>query len=390
MEEKNANKKAYTFSDVLIVPKYSEIESRRNVDLSSDFGGFKMELPIFSANMKSVTEEKMAIAMSENGGIGILHRFCSIENAVKMILSVKNHFENAISNGESYSSGNSSVYFKFENKLENKFMEETGSYSMSSTIKPVCKKDFIVGVSIGVQEEDKERFSKLYDVGARIFVIDIANGFCKLMKDMVCWIKSQNLKDIHVIGGNIATAEGAYELAEWGVNCVKVGIGPGSACLTRKNTGIGVPQLYALETVCEEFKRQGVKDVKIISDGGMNSIGDIAKSLKFADACMLGSMVSGTTETPGMVFTNEKGEFYKTYMGSASGENKLKNGGGNEFVEGVAKTILFRGHVRHILKHIRHGLQSSFSYVGANNLKEFQEKCEFIEITSGGRTESKL
>lgn len=385
MEEKNTSKKAYTFSDVLIVPKYSEIESRRNVDISSDFEKFKIELPIFSANMKSITEEKMAIAMAENAGIGILHRFCSIENAVKMFLAVKNHFEN-ITDGESISVGNSSIYFHVDNKIT----ETSGSCTMSSIVKPICKRDFNVGVSIGVQEEDKERFSKLYEAGSRIYVIDIANGFCKLMKDIVCWIKSQNLKDIYVIGGNIATAEAAYELAEWGVNCVKCGIGPGSACLTRKNTGIGVPQLYALETIAEEFRRQGVKSVKIISDGGMSSIGDIAKSLKFADACMLGSMISGTTETPQDVSVGADGSFFKTYFGSASLENKIANYGANEYIEGISKIVPFRGHVKHILRHIKQGLQSAFSYVGANDLQEFQEKCEFIEITGGGKTESKI
>lgn len=226
MEEKNTSKKAYTFSDVLIVPKYSEIESRRNVDISSDFGKFKIELPIFSANMKSITEEKMAIAMAENAGIGILHRFCSIEEAVRMFSAVKNHFENPVPNGESYSVGNSNACFQVDNQI----VQTSSSCSMSSTVKPICKRDFNVGVSIGVQEDDKDRYTKLYEAGARIFVIDIANGFCKLMKDMVCWIKSQNLKDVYIIGGNIATAEGAYEMAEWGVDCVKVGIGPG--CFT--------------------------------------------------------------------------------------------------------------------------------------------------------------
>lgn len=387
MEEKNTNKKAYTFSDVLIVPKYSEIESRRNVDISSDFGKFKIELPIFSANMKSITEEKMAIAMAENFGIGILHRFCSIDDAVKMFLNVKNHFENSIPNGESYSVDNSSAYFQVDNQV----VQTSSSCSMSSTIKPICKRDFNVGVSIGVQEDDKDRFSKLYDAGARIYVIDIANGFCKLMKDTVYWIKSQNLKDIYVIGGNVATAEGAYELADWGVNCVKCGIGPGSACLTRKNTGIGVPQLYALEMIAEEFKNQGIKNVKIISDGGMSSIGDLSKSLRFADACMLGKMLAGTTETPNDVAVAEDGSFFKHYYGSASLQNKVStNNGANEYIEGVSKIVPFRGHVKHILRHIKQGLQSCLAYTNSRNLQEFKQNCEFIEITSGGKSESKI
>jgi len=163
-----------------------------------------------------------------------------------------------------------------------------------------------------------------------------------------------------------------------------------SACLTRKNTGIGVPQLYALESIREEFFKQGIKDVKIIADGGMSSIGDIAKSMKFSDAIMTGSMLAGTTETPGEVFTNEHGDFYKVYAGSASGESKVSNGNANEFVEGVVKTVPFRGHVKHVLKHIRQGLQSAYSYVGAKTTPEFQKKCDLGEMTAGGKRESKI
>jgi len=164
-----------------------------------------------------------------------------------------------------------------------------------------------------------------------------------------------------------------------------------SACLTRKNTGIGVPQLYALESIREEFSKQGIKNVEIIADGGMSSIGDIAKSLRFADACMLGGMLAGTTETPGEVMVGEDGSFLKNYFGSASTQNKIStNNGANEYIEGVAKTVPFRGHVRHILKHIKHGLQSSLAYTNSKNLKEFKQNCEFIEITSGGKTESRI
>lgn len=372
---------AYTFSDVLIVPKYSEIESRRNVDLSSDFGNFKIGLPVFSANMKAITGSQMAIAMAKSEGMGILHRFCSIEQSVQDFIAVKQYFEdkeitvthNSCSAKEAFPSsiGNSETNYCFEPMLK--------KYSNK-----------VVGVSIGVQEEDKDRFGKLYEVGARIFCIDIAHGHCKLMKNIISWIKSQNLKDIHIIAGNVATVDGAYDLCEWGASSVKIGIGPGSACLTRKNTGVGVPQLYALESISEDFRRQGIKDIKIIADGGLSSTGDIAKCLKYAHAACLGSMLSGVTETPGNVFTNDKGEFYKTYMGSASGENKTSNGNANEFVEGVAKTVPFRGHVKHVLKNIKDGLQSAFSYVGARNLEEFQQKCEFVRITSGGRSESKI
>jgi len=385
MEEKNINKKAYTFSDVLIIPKYSEIESRKNVDISAKMGDLILDLPVVSANMKTVTGPAMAIAMSENGGMGVLHRFCSIDQAVQDFMTVKEHFENRVTTSSSGTNGGLYIFVNGDEKAK-KIVSTT---SNDNDNRYVVSKPWSVGVSVGVQDEDKERFVKLYEAGARIFFIDIAHGFCKLLKDITKWIREQNLKDLYVVGGNAATADGAYSLVEWGVDAIKCGIGPGSACLTRKNAGVGVPQLYALETIKNDFVHQGLKN-PIIADGGMSSTGDIAKALKFADAVMLGGMLAGTTETPGSVFTNDKGEFYKTYMGSASGENKVGNSSANEFIEGIAKTIIFRGHVKHVLRHIRQGLQSAFSYVGANNLQEFQEKCEFIEITSGGKIESKI
>lgn len=396
MEDLISCREAYTFSDVLIVPKYSEIDSRRNVSLASDFGNFTIDLPIIAANMKTICGPSMAIAMAENGGMGILHRFCTIEQAIQDFLSVKNEFE---SSGEPVTSSFNStpgVVLHVSGTMEKPDMHwESGEVhtlnsGLSSTIVSKRIPNGVVGVSIGVQEEDRVRFEKLYESGARIFCIDIAHGHCKLMKETIEWIKSQNLSGVYIIAGNVATVDGAYNLAEWGANAVKVGIGPGAACLTRKNTGVGIPQLYALDIISEDFSKQGIKNVKIIADGGMSSIGDISKSMRFSHAVMLGSMLAGTTETPGTVFTNDKGEFYKVYAGSASGENKVSNGNTNEFIEGVAKTVVFRGHVKHILRHMRHGLQSAFSYVGANNLKEFQEKCEFVWISDGGRKESKI
>lgn len=158
-----------------------------------------------------------------------------------------------------------------------------------------------------------------------------------------------------------------------------------SVCETRKNTGVGVPQLGALDSI-----REACPDIKIIADGGIKSNGDIAKALKFADAVMIGSFISGTSETPGHVYEDKDGKFYKTYGGSASAENKVKNGGNNAFVEGVMTTVPFRGHVKHILRKTKGNLQSSFSYSGAWNLREFHEKAEFIFITGGGKSESKI
>jgi IMP dehydrogenase len=351
--------KALTFSDVSIIPRYSEIGTRRGIetggeiDLTSDFGPFKLRLPVFAANMKSICGPKMAIAMRLSGGMGILHRFCSNEDAVQDFLEV-------VECGELKS---------FEENVWN------------------------VGVSVGVQAEDKVRFNALYDAGARIFCIDIAHGHSKMMKDMIKFVKTYD--GVYIIAGNIATGEGASDLIEWGANCVKVGIGPGAACETRKNTGVGVPQLTACEWVHNAVVRaSNGRNIKIIADGGIRVSGDIPKALKYVDAVMVGSFIAGTEETPGAVFRDDNGDDYKVYQGSASGENKVSNGKPNEYVEGISLKVKFRNHVKYILSEggtsIREGLQSSFSYVGARTLPEFKMNCDFMEMSSGGKRESKL
>jgi IMP dehydrogenase len=345
-------KQAYTYSDVLIKPKYSEIETRSSVDVSVKINNLKLKLPVVSANMKAVTGSKMASTIAKNGGLGLLHRFCTIEDNIKM--------------------------FQEANDLlikENKIVSYTGS-----------DYNFNVGVSIGVKEEDKERFEKLYEAGARIFCVDVAHGHNINVKRTLQWLNGLDCrKEVTVIAGNIATPEAYNDLVQWGADVVKVGIGPSPVCRTRFNTGCGVPQLFALEEIYYESCKLN-NPISIIADGGISHVGDIAKALKYADCVMLGSMISGTSETPGHVFRSEDNEYYKVYGGSASGENK----GENKFVEGVIKTVKFKGKVKYVLREIEHGLQSAFSYVGAKNHKEFQEKCEFNFLSYGSQKESKI
>jgi IMP dehydrogenase len=337
----------YTFNDVLIKPQYSEVLSRSNVDLSCKLGNHTFNLPAISANMKTITGSAMASIMNDYGGLGILHRFCAIEDNVKM-------YEEAVG---------------------------------------LCKSDKKqIGVSIGVQEEDKRRFEELYQVGARIFCVDVAHGHHVLVKNMLQWINDQiflwdrnSRGKITLIAGNIATPEAYYDLTEWGADAIKCGIGNGKKCTTRYAAGVGYPQLSALEEIYNQSKSQ-LKYPSIIADGGLNYVGDIAKALKYADMVMIGNMISGTTETPGKVFKGPDGTYYKVYGGSASGENK----GENKFVEGVTSTIPFKGKVKYILKEIKEGLQSSCSYVGAHNLIKFKAKCEFVRISDGASRESKF
>jgi IMP dehydrogenase len=341
---------AFTFSDVLIKPKYSEIISRAHIDLTSTFGPEVIKLPVMSANMKDVTGPKMAVAMAEYGAVGTLHRFNDIETSVQ---DFKDFYELA-------------QHDILEKGLKNL------PYNM-----PV--------VSIGVQEEDKKRFDALYEAGARLYCIDVAHGHHILVKQMINWIRNKDLLSVTIIAGNIATGEAAYDLADWGAKIVKVGIGPGAVCRTRQRTGVGVPQLQALEDVRNEINQYNLK-IQVIADGGIKEIGDIPKCLKYANIVMIGSVISGTSETPGRVFTNPEGQFYKIYGGSASGENKKDN----RFVEGMVKMVPFRGHVKYILREIEDGIRSAYSYVGARNLEEFQKNCEFVNMTNNGAQESKI
>jgi len=325
--------KALTYSDVLIIPAYSEIKSRQNVEISTFVSGaISLSLPVISSNMKTITGSDMAIEMRKSGGLGILHRFCSIKEAI----------------------------LEYEK----------------------CRK-IITGVSVGVKNADKNRIDELIEHGVRIFCIDVAHGHHVLVKDMLKYFNSA--LNVVVIAGNVATYDGAKALIDWGADVIKVGLGPGSVCYTRKNTGVGVPQLYALHEA-----RRAVEDCKtdtgIIADGGITCVGDIAKALKYADAVMIGNLIAGTTETPGMVVKRRDGLYYKTYGGSASAETK----GETKFVEGMVEDVPFKGKVKYILREIKEGLQSAFSYVGAKNLNEFQMKCEFLEISSGTKVESKF
>ena len=339
-----------TFNDVLIEPQYSEVLSRSTVDLTSNMGKFELILPVISANMKDITGPKMAFAMAEHGGMGILHRF---------VKEGSNPDEEAVRE-----------YIETEN-----LMKEVDMPFYSDK-----------GVSIGVQESDKKRFGNLYSHGADIFCIDVAHGHHILVKNMIQWILQQiKRQPICIIAGNIATVQAAKDLTEWGADIVKVGIGPGGVCMTRKNTGVGVPQLHALAEI-----RGACPNIKMIADGGIKSTGDIAKALKYANAVMLGSFLAGTSETPGDVFESPDGQYYKVYGGSASGERKVQNGQSHKHVEGVVKMVPFRGKVKYILRKIGENLQSSFSYSGATNLREFQEKAILREISGSAKQESKL
>jgi len=347
-----------TFNDVLFVPQYSEIEHRREISTATNMGKFLLDLPLVSANMKDITGPKMVVAMARQGGLGILHRFGTVADNVA-------DFEEART-------------LLSECKT---FTEGEGHTSMPKWMTP----DYAVGVSVGVSGQEQERFNALYANGAKLFTVDVAHGHHILVRKMIGYMREQAGNSICIIAGNVATPKGAIDLSRWGANIIKVGIGPGGSCVTRRNTGVGVPQLKAIANIREAFP-----DVVMISDGGVKNYGDIPKALKYANAVMVGSMIAGTSETPGHVYENEEGEHYKVYGGSASGERKTENGGKNAFVEGVVKMVKFKGKVKYILRTARESTQTSLSYAGCDNLSTFRHDSVLEKIGSGAKSESRL
>jgi len=342
-----------TFSDILIKPQYSEIESRQNIDISSNMGKLVLSLPIVSSNMPQITGWKMAVEMCNNGGLGILHRFMSIEDNVK-------------------------------------------EYNMAiSHVNKACWQT-LVGVSVGVKNEEKKRFDKLYEAGARLITIDIASGHSKLMKEMVKWIRARTQTNIRsasaeviLIAGNIATPEAVMDLEEWGADIAKIGIGGGSVCRTRSNTGVGVCQLQAIMDISRVAK------IPTISDGAIKTAGDVAKALIFTDAVMIGGVLAGCSETPGSAFAEPGTDltnrtYYKLFGGSASQENKESNNQSGRFSEGETIKVPFKGHCKYLLREISDGLKSCFSYCNARNLYEYRQKVKYSIITSSGKEESKF
>ena len=340
--------KAYTFDDILIVPQFSFIESRKDVNLTTYLSSdVSLKLPVLSANMDTITGSDMAITMAKNGGMGILHRFWSIEDNVN----------------------------SFKTVLE-------ASISPSS-----------VGVSIGLGQKEKERFEALYFAGARVFCLDVAHGAQMSVVEQVNYIK--NWDDITIIVGNFASGESVLEFDRFtggSVHAYKIGIGGGSVCSTRIKTGVGYPQLSAITDCVSVIKEHGL-GCAVIADGGIKNPGDVAKALAAgADSVMIGGMFAGTTETPGEIIYPEGEQAYgiKTYRGSASLESYIDQGKTSDWrtAEGISTTVPHKGSVVNVLKDIEGGVRSAMTYVGAYNLLEFYHKAEFIEVSSATQIEN--
>ena len=396
-------KKYLTYDDVNIVPKYSELESRSDVKLNTRFTkNTELTIPIVSSPMDTITEEKMAVEMMEWGGVGIIHRFMDIDKQARMMKSLHYQWDRYFTP----LSGNDNEEEKTLDKVWDEWWDNIKHWTH-----PPEKSDFedlherlewrermLLDddiwrkrprcAAIGVTGDWFERAQELVKNGCNVLLIDVAHGHHKLVGEAVEKIK-KNISGVEVIAGSIATRYAAKYLCEKGVDGLRVGVGNGSLCETRIRTGIGIPQFSALLDICSITDDY---NVPVIADGGVRYVGDICKGLGCgADSVMLGSLLAGTKETPGDItkvgeWPNER--LYKKYRGSASIDSKGDRGEYNN-VEGNSKIIPYKGKVKRILSDICDGLSSSFSYVGARDILDFQSKCEFVKVTQAGTIEAK-
>jgi IMP dehydrogenase len=395
-------KKYLTYDDVNIVPKYSELESRDKVKLNTQFTkNTELTIPIVSSPMDTVTEEDMAIEMMEWGGVGVIHRFNTIEEQSKMMKSLHREWDSWFDIGTNIRGDDE------ERTIDKEWQEWWDGYSRSN---PPTKEDWKdlkdrffwadsmirdekawkkkpLCAAIGVTGDYLERAKELVLNGCNVILIDVAHGHHKFVGEAIEEIKSK-ISNTEVIAGSIATGDGAKFLCEKGADAIRVGVGNGSLCETRIRTGVGIPQVSALidcVTVADSY------DVPIIADGGIRNVGDVCKGLGCgADTIMVGSLLSGTKESPGSI--EKKGQWpneqlFKKYRGSASLDSKSDRGE-DKNVEGNHKVIPYKGKVKRIINDIRDGISSSCSYVGASNLEEFRSLVEFVEVTRAGQVEA--
>ncbi len=333
-------KEAFTFDDVLIRPGESRMEPAEAM-LKTTIAGIELSVPFLSAAMDRVTGARLAIELGKLGGLGVLHRNCSVEEQVAMVKEVK-----------------------------------------AAGVK--------VAAACGPFAADRARALDL--AGCDAIVIDTAHGHNMNVVESAKKIK-KSLNHAKVIFGNIATSEAAKAVCPF-VDAVKVGVGPGSICTTRLISGVGVPQLSAVLEVVAVAKKQ---KVPVIADGGIRTSGDIAKALAAgASAVMLGNLFAGTDEAPGNVVESD-GRKYKEYRGmgseavikSASGAERYFTHGRKAVPEGVEATVPYKGPLHDVVASLSSGVQVGMGYVGAKTIPEFEKKAQFVRITHAAIAEGK-
>ena len=347
-----------TYDDIQLVPQFSKIQSRTHINLNTLVSRrYGLINPIIASPMDTVCGEDMAFKMMQLGGVGCVHRFMSIEDQSTIIKNLR--------------------YKIYGEGFGGPFEDWGVMYDDWHADIPYVP----IMAAIGVNENDKERAKALVDSGANVLLIDVAHGHHKNVIEMVEWCKANLKSDVDIIAGNIATAEAAIDLERAGADGLRVGIGGGSLCTTRIKTGFGIPNVTSLQNVLNVAK------VPVMADGGIRSSGDIAKALALgASNVMLGSLLAGTDEAPGMIIEKPNG-LYKRYRGAASLETKLTHGQEARNVEGESTVVPYKGGVKLIVNGLMDGVKSALSYAGATNLKEF--RLDYVEVTNAGLNEAK-
>jgi IMP dehydrogenase len=469
--------KALTFDDVLLVPAYSQVLPRDTSLATRLSRNITLNLPLVSAAMDTVTEARLAIAIAQEGGIGIVHKNLTARQQAAEVARVKRYESGvlldpitvtpdtpvrevlALQKQHGFSGfpvleGKRVVGIvtnrdlRFESRLDapvrqvmtpserlvsvkegasldeakalmhqhrlERVLVVNDAFELRGlmTVKDITKQtDFPnaardmhgklrVGAAVGVGDGTEERVELLVKAGVDALVVDTAHGHSAGVIERVRWVK-KHFPQVDVIGGNIATGEAALALVEAGADAVKVGIGPGSICTTRIVTGVGVPQIMAIDSVAQALKGTGVP---LIADGGVRFSGDLAKAIAAgADTVMMGGAFAGTEEAPGEVILYQ-GRSYKSYRGmgsigamqQGSADRYFQDGGSAQansssaklVPEGIEGQVPYKGSVVGIIFQMAGGLRASMHYCGCANIPDMQSKAQFVEITSSGIRES--
>jgi len=464
--------KALTFDDVLLVPALSTILPR-DADLGTQLTRkIRINIPLVSAAMDTVTEAPLAIALAQEGGLGIIHKNLPAKAQAAEVRKVKRYESGVVRDPitippdmtvrevkaltEQHKFSGLPVIdqgkvvgivtnrdLRFEEKLDqpvrnimtpkerlvtvresatleeatellhkhrlervlvvNNAFELRGLITVKDILKSseypnACKDlqgNLRVGAAIGVGEGTEERATALVEAGVDVLVVDTAHGHAQGVLDRVKWVK-RNFPNVEVVGGNIATADAARALAEYGADAVKVGIGPGSICTTRIVAGVGVPQITAIQSVVDGLKGT---DIPMIADGGIRYSGDIAKALAAGANCvMLGSLFAGTQEAPGQIELYQ-GRSYKSYRGMGS-LGAMQQGAADRYFqdpaanadklvpEGIEGRVPYKGPVTAVIDQLLGGVRASMGYLGCNTIDEMRQRAQFVEITTAGVRES--
>lgn len=451
-----------TYDDVLLLPLRSKVRHRLDVDTASQLTEkIRLQIPLISANMDTVTEAAMAIALARAGGLGIIHRFMSIEDQVKnvdrviraggfiienpytvrpdelvklvlekisqetvssfLVVDEQNRLLGLVSRRDViFTSNLNQPVFKVMTPLEKLItsgpkITRAGAKKIFTKHKieklPLIDKSgrvvglvtarsaaggrdgfYLCGAAVGAVGDYMDRAEALLAAGAAVLVVDVAHGQNQVSLQAIKSIR-RRFPGAEIIGGNVATPSGVRDLVKAGVNCVKVGIGPGGICSTRIVTGVGVPQFSAVLECARVAKKLGVT---IVADGGTNYSGDIVKALAAgAAAVMLAGWLAGTDESPGDIILRHNRRF-KIHRGSASFTSRLdsslrtgQNKGVHSIVpEGVEALIEYKGPVTEVIDQLMGGLRSGMSYCNAANLGQLVRQARFVRMTPAGFRES--